>query len=135
LSVCVVIHIAGMASLMEWLVRRRDKAKVESNGFKNGLVLAAVFTLIIALHVAEATIWATFFYARSLFDDFETSLYFSLKTFTTVGYGDVLLPHRWRLLGGVEALCGILLCGLSAAFVFAIVNALFKIRVRQRPQK
>ena len=43
-------------------------------------------------------------------------------TYTTTGYGDLVLPSEWRLVGGVEALTGILMCGWSAAFFFAVVS-------------
>jgi hypothetical protein len=46
-------------------------------------------------------------------------------TYTTVGYGDLVLPEQWRLLGPVEGLTGILMCGLSTGFFFALVSRLF----------
>ena len=73
-----------------------------------------------------------YYYMRGLFSDYETAFYFSLGSYTTIGYGDVLLPQRWRLLGGLEGISGVLLCGLSTAFIFAIVNGLFQIRIQKR---
>ena len=133
-ALCVVMHIAGMASLTTWLLRRRTSLEQNLHILNSSLLLIMVFGIVILLHLSEATIWAALFYSRSLFEDFETSLYFSLKTYTTVGYGDILLPHRWRLLGGIEALSGVLLCGLSTAFIFAILNALFQIRAQSRAE-
>ena len=46
-------------------------------------------------------------------------------TYTTVGYGDLVLPQEWRLLGPVEGLTGILMCGLSTGFFFAVVSKFF----------
>ena len=48
------------------------------------------------------------------------------------GFGDVVLPQRWRLLSGIEGISGVLLCGLSGAFIFAVINALFQRRMQQR---
>ena len=48
--------------------------------------------------------------------------YFSGVTYTTLGCGDAVLPQEWRLLGPVEVLTGILMCGLSAGFFFAVVS-------------
>jgi hypothetical protein len=45
--------------------------------------------------------------------DLPSALYFSMVTYTTTGYGDLVLPKGWRLVGGVEALTGILMCGWS----------------------
>ena len=58
--------------------------------------------------------------------DLPTAFYFSAVTYTTTGYGDLVLPHDWRLVGGVEALTGILMCGWSTGFFFAIVNRLYE---------
>ena len=99
------------------------------------MVVIAVFSGIILLHVAEATLWAVFYYSRDLFSDFETSLYFSLVSFGTIGYGDILLPQKWRLLGAIEGISGILLCGVSTAFIFAIVNAMFQLRIQQQSSR
>lgn len=54
----------------------------------------------------------------------QTAFYFSGVTYTTVGYGDVVLPEGWQLVGAIEGLAGILMCGLSTGFFFAIVNRL-----------
>ena len=83
------------------------------------------------LHVVETSLWAIFYYAQNLFTDFETSLYFSMTSFTTIGYGDVLLPRKWRLLGVIEGFSGVLLCGVSTGFVFAVINAMFQFRLRR----
>ena len=96
------------------------------------LLLILAFSVIIMLHMIEIAIWGVLYFARSLFPNFETSLYFSITSYTTIGFGDVLLPPAWRMLGGIEAVTGVLLCGLSTAFVFAIVNAMFQARVQRR---
>jgi len=131
MGVCLVIHVTGIILLSNSLVRRRDT--IESRvGFGYGAcLLMIVFIALIILHVSETMIWAAFYSWNGLFQDFETSLYFSLSSYTTAGYGEVLLPRSWRLLGTIEAISGVLLCGLSAAFLFAIVNALFRFRVQR----
>jgi voltage-gated potassium channel Kch len=131
-AVCAIIHITGMASLTTVLFRRRAQIEQHPGLINRSLLLMVVFGIVILLHLVQAIIWAAFFHSRSLFQNFETSLYFSLTTSTTVGYGDTLLPERWRLLGGIEGLSGVLLCGVSTAFIFAILNALFQIRTQAR---
>jgi Ion channel len=88
-----------------------------------------VFAAVITLHMLETAIWAGFYLWWDLFHDFETSWYFSLTSYTTIGFGDVTLPERWRMLGGVEGFSGVLLCGVSTAFIFVILNALVSTRV------
>ena len=66
--------------------------------------------------------WALFYWWQKCLPDAESSFYFSGVTYTTVGYGDLVLPKEWRLLGPVEGLTGILMCGLSTGFFFAVVS-------------
>jgi hypothetical protein len=54
--------------------------------------------------------------------DLQSALYFSAVTYTTTGYGDLVLPPDWRLVGAVEAVTGILMCGWSTGFFFAVVS-------------
>jgi hypothetical protein len=128
LGICLVIHITGMVFLGQQLVQRREKIQQKVSFLHTSLLLITVFSIVILLHVTEAYIWAAFYFGYDLFPDFETSLYFSMKSYSTVGYGDVLLSHDWRLLGTIEGIAGVLLCGLSAAFLFAIVSAIFRFR-------
>jgi hypothetical protein len=90
-----------------------------------------VYTILIILHLFENCIWAAFYSWHGLFSNYETALYFSLATYTTLGYGDVLLPERWRLLGSLEGISGVLLCGLSTAFLFSVISVLFQHHVQQ----
>jgi hypothetical protein len=126
--VCLLCHVAGMLWMADRLFERRERVTSKRN-FSTTII--AVFSVMILLHVAEASLWAVFYYSRNLFSDFETSLYFSLVSFASIGYGDVILPQNWRLLGAIEGISGILLCGVSTAFIFAIVNAMFQMRIQQ----
>jgi hypothetical protein len=56
----------------------------------------------------------------------EAAFYFSGTTYTTVGYGDVALAKPWRLLGPLEGLIGILMCGLSTGYFFVVVNRMYQ---------
>src|SRR5262245_24960046 len=131
-AVCVVIHTTGLVVFTEWLLRNRPKIEQRPGLVSQALLLILMFFFIIILHVVETGIWAVFYLRRELFADLETSLYFSLVSYTTIGYGDVVLPQNWRLLGGIEGLSGVLLCGISAAFFFAYVNGLLQIRLQSK---
>jgi hypothetical protein len=131
-AICVVIHTAGLVSAAEWLIARRERFEQRSDITLFSLYLILVFSVVTGLHLAETAIWAVVYQWWGLFPDYETSLYFSLGSYTTIGYGDVVLPQRWRLLGAVEGVSGVLLCGLSTAFIFVVLNALIQIRARAR---
>jgi voltage-gated potassium channel len=131
-AVCLLLHVVTIVVLADWLLDQRDKRQQEIGTFGYMFLLIASFTVIIVLHMVEICIWGVFYFARSLFPDFETSIYFSITSYTTIGFGDVVLPRAWRMLGGIEGITGVLLCGLSTAFVFAIVNAMVQMRVQRR---
>lgn len=130
-AICGALHAGVIVVFAQFLLRKFPPLDPLANLTRQTLVLVMVFAVVILLSLIEVGIWATFYYWRGLFPDFETALYFSMGTYSTIGYGDVVLPQRWRLLGGIEGISGVLLCGLSAAFIFAVLNALFQSRVRR----
>ena len=130
-SVCVLIHVGGIVIFAQFLIRRFPIETLVTMS-RQAFLLILVFAVVITLHLIETGIWATFYYWNHHFPDYETSLYFSLGTYSTIGYGDVVLPKRWRLLGGIEGISGVLLCGLSGAFIFAVVNVLYQARMQLR---
>jgi hypothetical protein len=118
LTLC--LQCAGVAALIEWL--RRVTAK-DAQGF--GPVRSAVLVVkstiaIIVLHGLVILLWASF-YRLQCFPSWELAFYFSSSSYATVGYGDVTLPSRWRLLG---PLAGVLMCGVSVCLLFATITRL-----------
>ena len=85
------------------------------------VVLAVTFTLIV-----EIWIWALFYLAVGTLPDLEAALYFSTSSFTTVGFGDVVLDKDWRMISSIEATNGFLLFGWSTAFIFEIVSRIYR---------
>lgn len=125
MALCVVIHAAGVAGAL----RRLRKKASSINSFSSSVLLFVLLAVwVVLLHLSEIAVWAAAFVLKGALPTFETALYFSAVTYTTTGYGDVVLPPRWRLDGGVEALTGILMCGWSTAFFFAIVTRLHEAR-------
>lgn len=118
--------------MAEWLFRHREYLERNATNIQHAFLLIILFAGIMVLHITETCIWATLYYTFELFQDLESSLYFSLTSYTTIGYGDVLLPVRWRLLGAIEGVSGVLLCGVSTAFIFAVISAMFQMRLQQQ---
>jgi hypothetical protein len=91
-------------------------------------VLTRLVSFLLVLHLVEMAVWAAAFTAAGILPDFETALYFSLKSYTTVGYGDVLPPERWRLVGPIEAAVGVLMLGWSTSIIVAAVARIYNSR-------
>jgi Ion channel len=121
MAVCVTIHAGGLAWAIRWLRRSRPPARRFWHSLR---LFIAVAVWIVLLHLLEIFAWAWLYFWNGAIADLQTALYFSAVTYTTTGYGDVVLSPEWRLDGGVEALTGILMCGWSTGFFFAIVNRL-----------
>jgi hypothetical protein len=82
--------------------------------------------------VGDILLWALLLRALNLFNSLETSFYYSAMTFTTVGYGDVLLPECWHLLSVGLALNGLLMAGWSTALLVYVVQHVLELRFNNR---
>ena len=125
LATCVIVQSAGMMLLIHWLVRVHHIVESPSVRRRAGLLLR-LFMWIVLLHLIQVGLWAGVFWRARELPNLETAVYFSLVTYTTIGYGDVVLGPGWRVLAGVEGLAGIILIGWSTAFVFAVVNRMYE---------
>jgi len=98
--------------------------------WKSTAVMAIVTAITAAAHLAQIALWAVAFLLCGQVSTLEAAFYFSAQNFTALGYGDVLPSERWRLLGPLEAINGLLFFGLSAAVLFAIMSNLISERLR-----
>jgi voltage-gated potassium channel Kch len=119
-AVTFAIHFAGLVGLTALLRQRgRDFRRRHSTVGQGFGVLAVVFSLF-ALHSAEIWLYAFAYMLLGELPHVETALYFSTSTFTTVGFGDVILSHNWRMLGVAESMNGFLLISWSTAFLVSL---------------
>lgn len=118
----IVIHLAGLAVLLAALRRHRRVASRSNLLFHaaSGIVLAAYGLFV--LHSIEIWLYALVYYRMHALPDLESALYFSTSSYATIGYGDLVLPRGWRVLGAIEGANGVILLGWSTAFFVAIVG-------------
>ena len=95
-----------------------------SSGRRAGVVCGLVLALFLAA-VLEASLWALVYVHSEAIPSFAVALYFSLVTFTTLGYGDVTLVEHWGLLASFQAATGILIFGWSTALIVATVQRIY----------
>jgi voltage-gated potassium channel Kch len=122
MAACVAIHATGVTSAVRWL---RPRAATTQRLWPWTRLFIRLAGWIVLLHLIEITAWALFFVWQDALPELQSALYFSAVTYTTTGYGDLVLPKEWRLVGAIEALTGILMCGWSTAFFFAVVSRMF----------
>jgi len=77
-------------------------------------------------HIIQIWIWAVFYYFFTEINIFEDALYFSTSTYTTVGFGDVVLDEKWRLISSFQSANGFILFGWSTAFIFELMTQLYR---------
>lgn len=118
LALTVAIHAAGLTAI----VRHASAPLSDTRFWPLTWRLVWVAWRLILLHLVEIAVWALFYWWEQCLPDAESSFYFAGVTYTTVGYGDLVLPKEWRLMGPVEGLTGILMCGLSTGLFFAVVS-------------
>ncbi|HKD04834.1 MAG TPA: potassium channel family protein [Bryobacteraceae bacterium] len=124
----VAIHSFGSFYLFWRMDRKKRQAEGKSLKYSRiTLDLTGVVLSLLLLHVVEVSLWAGFYTLAQCLPNFGTAAYFSLVTYATVGYGDVVLVENWRLLAGVEGLAGILMTSWSTAILIANVQWVYTI--------
>ena len=132
LAACVIVQSLGMLLLIHWLTRVRHILDSPSTLRRVALLLRLIISIVV-LHLIQIGLWATVYWRAGELPTVETAVYLSLATYTTIGFGDVVLGPGWRVLTGIEGLTGLLLVGWSTAFAFAVVNRMYE-HWRQRQE-
>src|SRR5262249_52872669 len=118
----VIIHALGTLGAIAHLSRIWQLKKQNHGRLASEVQMVQAVGVLLMLHLAEAAAWAGIYRLLGLLPDIETAIYFSITSYTTVGYGDVVLPPTWRLLGPIQAAVGILMFGWSTAVIVTAMN-------------
>ena len=117
------LQCGGIAVLIIWLRTAVAGNIHRLESLHIAVLIVRLITAVIALHVIEILLWAGF-YRWFCLPSWELAFYYSASSYATVGYGDVTLPLKWRVLGPIESITGVLMCGISVSLLFAIVTRL-----------
>ncbi len=126
-AITVAVHAAGFALVLRSFMKSHTTPPTQP--WPIAWLLIRVTWLLILMHVVEITVWALFYWWKGCLPDAEAAFYFAGVTYATIGYGDLVLAKPWRLLGPVEGLTGILMCGLSAGLFFGLVTRIYSSRL------
>ncbi len=126
ICVTVTIHAIFLDVLIRWIEKTSNSVRLLFKSYwKIPLLVSAVFGVFVA-HIIQIWLWAIFYLLAGAIDTLEASLYFSTSTFTTVGFGDIVLNEQWRLVSAFQSANGFILFGWSTAFIFEIMSRLYE---------
>ena len=115
------MHLLGMVLVMHLL--RLDKGPFRTRLLRIRAYLVGETVLVLATtSILEALLWAVVYMALGEIKGLEPAFYFSMVTFTTLGYGDIVLDENWRLLASFQAATGIIMFGWTTAILIAVVQ-------------
>jgi len=127
---CLVMEAIFVTLCLRYYARHYTRFKHVGPGRKsitlNILLLSIVMLLMLLGNFVQMIIWAVMFILIGEFDEFASALYYSAVNFATLGYGDIVMTERWRLLGPLEAANGIMMFGVSTAVMTAAVLDVIK---------
>jgi hypothetical protein len=132
---CVVIHAVGLMLIYREVIMIVNIAVVRRRFFPMFVVvMGSVALLATVLHGLEGALWALAYRLLDALPDDRSAMLYSLSAITSYGHATLFLKERWQLMGALEALNGMLLFGLTTAFLFAMIREVWDIEKEQRQQ-
>lgn len=128
--VTLLLQCGGAAALIIW-IRSIPRESQRVRVFRCAALVMQTTVAVIVLHGIVILLWASC-YRWLCLPSWESAFYFSASSYATVGYGDVVLPWKWRLLGPLESMVGMLMSGVSIGLLFAAVTHLVDGESRSR---
>ncbi len=128
------LQSAGVAALVTWVRRVLGGDMRKMGAFRFAGLVVRLAMAVVVLHGLEILLWATFYRWRCL-PSWDSAIYFSASSYSTLGCNDVSLPWEWRTLGPLESVIGVLMCGISASLLIAIVTRLINREERSSPKE
>jgi hypothetical protein len=127
----VVIHVIGLGLINESVVRVLNEVIPRRRFMPTFAVgMGAVVLLATALHGIEAATWAAAYRVLGALPDTKSAILYSLSALTSYGHANLFLKEQWQLMGALEALNGMLLFGLTTAFLFAMIQKVWPLGSR-----
>lgn len=126
----VCVHAACTTAWLHWLEHIEAEQRILKTALRRAMLLSAVVFLMTAAAVLESSFWAVLYLWVGALPTANEALYFSLVTFTTLGYGDVTLSAQWRILGAFQAANGVIMFGWTTALIVFLVQRIYHLRQR-----
>jgi Ion channel len=122
-SVCnIAIHGLVMALVVQISSRIARAKHTAQQSLRSTTVMIATVPVLMAAHFSEVMVWSLAYIIVGAAPAGAEPVYFAFVNYTTLGYGDVTPVERWRLLGPITAMNGVLLFGWSTAVIFEVLR-------------
>ncbi len=135
MSVCLAVQCFVLSLLLNVLIRLERKQIIKTGLIRTSLLLIAVMLIMLAGNIIQMTLWAGLFFVLGEFRNFSTAFYHSVVNFSTLGYGDLVMSEKRRLLGALESVNGVLMFGLSTGFLYTVLNSILQREWNTRMEK
>ena len=129
--VCLVIQAVLIARVLAYYLGHASE--VTRSGPMAGVgVLVTVMIMLVVGNMLQVVVWACLFYLLGEFQHFSESVYHSGVNFAALGYGDIVMSEKYRLLGPIEAINGVLMIGVTTAVLMSTIQDILKHRIAAR---
>ena len=120
LGLCALIHVAILSLGISLLIQMAAKLRTRRAFVSTAVLTLLGFGIIVFAHTIEVWLWAGALLWLGAMANIEVALYFSMVTYTTLGYGDIVPAEGIRLFASLAAMTGLLTFGLSTAFLVGL---------------
>jgi hypothetical protein len=132
MTLCLLLQSVLLVQVIRYYAHRHDKLAANASAWSTLLVINSVMLLLLLGNLAQLAIWAVVFMLVGEFGTFSEAVYHSAVNFATLGYGDIVMSERNRLLGPLEAINGVLMIGVSTAALLATFQDAIRRKIQGR---
>lgn len=122
--ICLSVQCIVVSLLLRYFIKLEKKNAIRPTLLNASSILIISMLVMLIGTFVQITIWAWLFWVYGEFETFETAFYHSVVNFSSLGYGDIVMSEEKRLLGALESTNGVLMLGLTTAFLYSVLNAI-----------
>jgi hypothetical protein len=128
LLLIVIVHATGVRSVTNYVLRRSTQILARPTTWRADLLMSSAVFWLLCLHILEIVVWAAVLVYSGLVHDWRAAGFFAGNTYTTVGYGNFILPNGWHMLAPIIAMSGLFTFGWSGSVLVDLVGRCQKIK-------
>ena len=129
---CLMIQAALTGVSVQYFLRRVSADALHLKTMGNIRLLMAVMLILMLGNLLQIAIWGALFLWLGEFSELAEAVYHSAVNYASLGYGDIVMSKNWKLLGPLEAVNGVLMCGMTAGVLMGMLQAQIKQALRSK---